>query len=81
MHYKPEKATQIINACVVLHNLCITYNVPEFVDGENLSDFGIYQVPSLNNDLNLRNTDLRMGTRQRERIVQFLQNRNIRDEL
>lgn len=51
------------------------------MDGENLSDFGIYQVPSLNNDLNLRNTDLRMGRRQRERIVQFLQNRNIRDEL
>lgn len=63
MHYKPEKATQIINACVVLHNLCIKYNVPEFVDGENLSDFGIYQAllrVAENNDLNLRNRDLMM---------------------
>lgn len=84
MHYKPEKATKIINACVVLHNLCITYNVPEFVDGENLSNFGIYQAPLgvvENNDLNLRNRDLMLGRRQRERIVQLLQNRNNREEL
>ncbi|XP_060847995.1 putative nuclease HARBI1 [Rhopalosiphum padi] len=64
LHYKPEKATKIINACVVLHNLCITYNVPEFVDGENLSDFGMYQTPlgvAEDNDVNLRNRDLMMG--------------------
>ncbi|KAL5246220.1 hypothetical protein ACI65C_013628 [Semiaphis heraclei] len=28
LHYKPEKASSIINACVVLHNMCITNNVP-----------------------------------------------------
>lgn len=32
LHYKSEKTSKIINACVVLHNLCITYNVPEIVD-------------------------------------------------
>ncbi|XP_016657197.1 putative nuclease HARBI1 [Acyrthosiphon pisum] len=84
LHYKPEKVSQIINACVVLHNLCITYNLPEFVDGENITDFGIYQAPlgvAENNDLNLRNRDLMMGRRQRQKIIQLLQNRNIREEI
>lgn len=26
LHYGPEKATQIINACCSLHNMCIEYN-------------------------------------------------------
>ncbi|CAI6376781.1 unnamed protein product [Macrosiphum euphorbiae] len=84
LHYKPEKVSQIINACVVLHNLCITYNLPEFVDGENITDFGIYQAPlgvAENNDLNLRNRDLMMGRRQRQKIIQLLQNRNNREEI
>lgn len=25
LHYTPEKATQIINACCAVHNMCITY--------------------------------------------------------
>ncbi|CAI6371996.1 unnamed protein product [Macrosiphum euphorbiae] len=84
LHYKPEKVSQIINACVVLHNICITYNLPEFVDGENITDFGIYQAPlgvAENNDLNLRNRDLMMGRRQRQKIIQLLQNRNNREEI
>lgn len=28
LHYTPEKASRIINACCVLHNMCITQNVP-----------------------------------------------------
>ncbi|KAL5237745.1 hypothetical protein ACI65C_005155 [Semiaphis heraclei] len=62
LHYAPEKATAIINACVVLHNMCITYNEPDpevFNDGVEI-DFGMYglnngmpqNVIDLNNDLN-----------------------------
>jgi hypothetical protein len=54
------------------------------VDDENLTDFGMYQTPlgvAEDNDVNLRNRDLMMGRRQRERIIQLLQNRNIREEL
>jgi len=54
------------------------------VDGENITDFGIYQAPlgvAENNDLNLRNRDLMMGRRQRQKIIQLLQNRNIREEI
>lgn len=29
LHYKPNKASLIINACVVLHNICIENNIPE----------------------------------------------------
>lgn len=46
LHYMPERASAIINSCVVLHNMCINENLPEpDVDelGENV-DFGIYHV-------------------------------------
>jgi hypothetical protein len=28
LHYTPEMAGKIVNACVVLHNLCVDYNIP-----------------------------------------------------
>lgn len=28
LHYKPEKATKIVNSCCALHNLRIRFNVP-----------------------------------------------------
>lgn len=34
LHYAPEYASQIVNACAVLHNICITNNVPETDDEE-----------------------------------------------
>jgi hypothetical protein len=46
LHYVHEKATGIINACVVLHNMCITYNESDpdsevFNNGVEI-DFGMY---------------------------------------
>lgn len=29
LHYRPDIACKIINACTVLHNMCIEYNIPE----------------------------------------------------
>lgn len=52
LHYAPEKATAIINACVVLHNMCITYNEPEPHENEMGIDFGMYVCPSENNTSN-----------------------------
>ncbi|KAJ8914147.1 hypothetical protein NQ315_016225 [Exocentrus adspersus] len=44
LHYEPEKSSKIINACSVLHNICIDRNVPQVDDDEILGeiDFGAY---------------------------------------
>lgn len=44
LHYAPEKAGQIINACVVLHNICVQNNMPEPDPevGDELLDLGMY---------------------------------------
>lgn len=42
LHYTPQMATRIINACVVLHNICIQNNVQE-PEGEEIPvDFGMF---------------------------------------
>lgn len=77
LHYKPEKATAIINACIVLHNMCIEHNIPEVVDEIENIDMGMYhdQEP-LEHRIDNCNRNLILGRRQRDRIVRFLQNRN-----
>lgn len=48
LHYAPEKASKIINSCVVLHNICIQNNVELDHDSEDEDDdvdFGMYHVP------------------------------------
>lgn len=46
LHYKPEKCCKIINACSVLHNMCIENNVPliENEDGPVEVDLGMFDV-------------------------------------
>nr|CAI5851343.1 unnamed protein product [Callosobruchus analis] len=43
LHYEPETASQIINACAVLHNICMANNVeePELGEGDEHIDFGL----------------------------------------
>ncbi|KAF0745139.1 Uncharacterized protein FWK35_00029818, partial [Aphis craccivora] len=75
-----KKPLFIINAWIVLHNMCIEHNIIEVMDEtvEDL-DLGMYhnQEP-LNEHLNdNRNRNLMLGRRQRDRILEFLQNRNV----
>ncbi|XP_064487717.1 putative nuclease HARBI1 [Ornithodoros turicata] len=32
LHFAPDRSCNIINACVVLHNMCIAYNTPQLPD-------------------------------------------------
>lgn len=49
LHYAPEYASQIVNACVVLHNLCIEHNVPEPDENYDDIDFGKINVVNFPN--------------------------------
>lgn len=77
MHYKPEKATLIINACVVLHNICITFNIPENDCNFDEVDLGIHDdEDAINNEQNSDRHYIQ-GQRQRNKIIGYLSNRNI----
>lgn len=75
LHYKPEKASSIINACIVLHNMCITNNVPiydhDIVELDNLGMMEDQEIIADN-----RNIDLTLGRQQRDKVVRYLFNRN-----
>ncbi|KAK5643411.1 hypothetical protein RI129_007256 [Pyrocoelia pectoralis] len=78
LHYAPDVACQIINACIVLHNMCIEHNIeiPEYDENANI-DFGMIQGQLLghdhqNNDKVLRrvNPELTAGRRLRNHLIQ-----------
>lgn len=77
LHYAPEKATAIINACVVLHNMCITYKEsnpdPEVVNDGVEIDFGMYEHDNGMSQMNNVNNDLNNGRRVRASVVQHFQ--------
>ncbi|KAG8177441.1 hypothetical protein JTE90_008625 [Oedothorax gibbosus] len=60
--YDPTRAGKIINACVVLHNVCRRFNVP-LVDEEEIEPWG--PIPSFANTDNLRLA----GSRVRESLI------------
>lgn len=78
LHYKPRKACEIINACVVLHNLCIEYNIPlpEDHDDNNIEvDFGIINDIREDQDQNVAraiNPELANGQRARNTVARSL---------
>lgn len=77
LHYKPEKATAIINACVVLHNMCITYNIPLHENNiEEFDNLGIIE-DILADDIHNGNIDLNLGRQQRNKVVTYLFQRNV----
>ncbi|CAI6352599.1 unnamed protein product [Macrosiphum euphorbiae] len=79
LHYKPEKASSIINACIVLHNMCISNNI-ELVDEPDvrgLDDLGMIENEDTLADLNVRNIELGLGRHQRNNVIRYLSHRNV----
>lgn len=75
LHYEPTIAGKIVNACCVLHNICIQYNVPEpDLEADQNLDLGMYNfnVNIDNEDRNRRqnrNPDLEDGRRLQRQII------------
>lgn len=76
LHYAPAFASQIINACVVLHNICIENNIPEPQPIEHVEDFdfGLYNGDNNNvqNDNHCLNPELAAGRRLRNAVIRNL---------
>ncbi|KAB0800379.1 hypothetical protein PPYR_06119 [Photinus pyralis] len=73
LHYSPEKASKIINACVLLHNLCIEHNIetPQNEEAEQI-DLGVH-VPERNHVVKIVNPELAAGRNQRNKLITHLQ--------
>lgn len=66
LHYGPYKAGLIINACAILHNMCIEYNIPNPEDNVAVINFG-----NLINELeNGINPDLAAARHLQQNIIQ-----------
>lgn len=73
LHYTPQVACKIINACAVLHNTCIENNVPLLHDGEQdewQDDMFNQYVPNNNEEVaNRVNPELAAGKGLRRRLI------------
>jgi len=77
LHYSPTKASHIINACCVLHNICINNNLPPAEDeghDENVGmDFGLLDLPEMDvENLGRVNPDLVAGRKLQKQIINSL---------
>lgn len=74
LHYRPDVCSKIINACVVLHNMCIHDNVPipTFEVEDEVLDFGMNVMDGVNEleiDKAGRNHELTVGRRIRNNLI------------
>ncbi|XP_044751420.1 putative nuclease HARBI1 [Coccinella septempunctata] len=85
LHYTPEKAGKLINACVVLHNICVENNMPEpdpEIEDDLLDlDYGIYAIGNENDTggaggMARVNPELVEGRRIRNIVMNYFQNVN-----
>lgn len=73
LHYHPEKATQIINACTVLHNICIINKVPlPTNECEAEIDMGIIEQNIPNNEILHVHNDLVQGRNVRSKVISYM---------
>lgn len=70
LHYSPQMAAKIVNACVVLHNMCVNNNIPEPDMADiNDVDFGLGN-DHFNENVGGINPDLAAGRRLQRRIIE-----------
>ncbi|XP_011858777.1 PREDICTED: putative nuclease HARBI1, partial [Vollenhovia emeryi] len=71
LHYQPDVCSKIINACTVLHNMCIHDNVPIPIPEarDEVLDFGIDDINDPGIDLANRNHELTAGRRIRNNLI------------
>lgn len=70
LHYEPQRVSKIVNACVVLHNMCIENNIPlpqEDVEIEAMHEINIRFNDD--NEMGRVNTDLLRGRAIRNEII------------
>lgn len=64
LHYGPDRATQIINACCALHNMCIKYKCsdePLVASALEITEEDITSDDIRDNDVELRAVAIRRG--------------------
>lgn len=72
LHYHPKKTTQIINACTILHNMCITYNIPLPTEEDLVeTDMGIFQQ-HFPNVIQQQGHDLIQGKHVRSAVINYM---------
>ncbi|XP_050062942.1 putative nuclease HARBI1 [Aphis gossypii] len=76
LHYSPVKACKIVNACTILHNICIENNIPFQQDDEihyiEEIDLGIFEA--IDNERENRqglNEELLAGRRMQRRVIRY----------
>ena len=74
LHYHPEKAGLIVNACCVLHNICIDNNIPQPDRGDLVDpDWGMYDYheprEEENRGMGIVNPDLVAARQLQRRII------------
>ncbi|KAK5648021.1 hypothetical protein RI129_002913 [Pyrocoelia pectoralis] len=76
LHYTPNVASKIINACTILHNMCIANNIPDPAneEGDELLDFGVIMEENiLHNERRERNAELENGRQLQQQLVRNFQ--------
>lgn len=72
LHYRPDVCSKIINACTVLHNMCIHDNVPPPEGQDEVLDFGMNVMDNINEPeiaIINRNHELTAGRRIRNNLI------------
>lgn len=71
LHYSPVKACKIVNACTVLHNICIENNIIKEIYIEEI-DLEIFE-PVVNEEADGQglNEDLAAGKRMQRRVIRY----------